>query len=100
MIKDVEHLEALLSEPTPLVVETLSRLDGDLIFLGVGGKMGPTLARMAKRADEQSGKRRRILGVSRFSNPSEREKLEKWGIETITCDLLEPDQLACLPDVP
>ncbi len=100
MIDDVEHLETLLSEPTALVVETLSRLDGDLIFLGVGGKMGPTLARMAKRADEQSGKRRRILGVSRFTNPSERKKLDAWGIETIACDLLEADQLACLPDVP
>jgi hypothetical protein len=100
MIKDVEHLETLLSEPTALVIETLSRLDGDMIFLGVGGKMGPTLARMAKRADEQSGKHRRIIGVSRFSNPAERAKLESWGIETIACDLLEADQLSRLPDVP
>ncbi len=100
MISDVEHLETLLSEPTPLVVETMARLDGDLIFLGVGGKMGPTLARMAKRADEQAGKRRRILGVSRFTNPAERGKLEGWGIETIAADLLEPEQLAGLPDVP
>jgi len=99
-IADVAHLEDLLSEPTPLSVETMARLDGDLIFLGVGGKMGPTLARMAKRADEQAGKQRRILGVSRFSQGGLRQQLESWGIETISADLLDADALATLPDVP
>ena len=97
-IRDVNHLEDLLSEPTPLAVETLTRLDGDIIFLGVGGKMGPTLARMAKRASDLAGKRRRIVGVSRFSNPADRQKLEAAGVECIACDLLDPDQLAKLPD--
>jgi nucleoside-diphosphate-sugar epimerase len=97
-IRDVAHLHELLSEPTPLAIETLSQLDGDLIFLGIGGKMGPTLARMAKRADEQAGKNRRVHGASRFGTPGQREQLQAWGIETHVCDLLDADQLARLPD--
>src|SRR5262245_28715573 len=98
-IEDVEQLEDLLSEPTAPAVETMSRLSGDLIFLGVGGKMGPTLARMARRADEAAGVKRRILGVSRFSDAGQRRRLESHGIETVSCDLLDPEQLAQLPDV-
>lgn len=49
-IRDVEELEALLSEPTESTVRSLGALEGDIVILGVGGKMGPTLARMAKRA--------------------------------------------------
>lgn len=99
-IEDISHLETLLSEPTPHAVETLARLDGDLMLLGVAGKMGPTLARMARRASDQAGRRRRILGVARFSDPRVEGHLQALGIETIRCDLLDPAQLACLPDVP
>src|SRR5438067_746162 len=67
-ITNIEQLENLLSEPTRGVVETLGRLDGDLIVLGVAGKMGPTLARMARRASDAAGVRRRIIGVARFTN--------------------------------
>jgi nucleoside-diphosphate-sugar epimerase len=99
-IRDVEHLEELLSEPTDAVVETMARLQGDIIVLGVGGKMGPTLARMARRASDQAGVRRRVLGVSRFSAGSElRDRLQVHGVETIACDLLDPAQLDRLPDV-
>jgi nucleoside-diphosphate-sugar epimerase len=98
-VESVEQLEELLSEPTDAVRRTLARLDGDLIFLGVGGKMGPTLARMARRADQDNGRRRRLLGVSRFSTPNERQRLEAHGVETIACDLLDPVQLEKLPDV-
>ena len=97
-IESVEQLEDLLSEPTDGVRQTLARLDGDLMFLGVGGKMGPTLARMARRADRDNGSRRRLLGVSRFSTPGERQRLEEHGIETLACDLLDLDQLEKLPD--
>src|SRR5436305_2986018 len=99
-VEDVEQLEDLLSEPTPLAVETMARLDGDLIFLGVGGKMGPTLARMARRADEQAGRKRRVLGASRFSTPGLRRQLEAQGVETVAVDLLDAGELAKLPDVP
>ena len=100
MIRDVEHLEDFLSEPTGAVVETMRRLDGDILVLGVGGKMGPSLARMAKRASSAAGVNRRVLGVSRFSSPNLPEQLKHWGIEPITCDLLDRAQLAKLPDAP
>jgi hypothetical protein len=99
-IVDVAQLENLLSEPTPLVLDTLASLDGDILILGVGGKMGPTLARMARRADEMGGKTRRIIGVSRFGTAGLRERLHAWDIETIVCDLLDQEQLARLPDAP
>jgi nucleoside-diphosphate-sugar epimerase len=99
-VRDVEHLEDLLSEPTDGVVEIVRRLQGDVIVLGVGGKMGPSLARMLKRAADEAGVRKRVIGVSRFSSPALPKQLESWGIETITCDLLDPEQLEKLPRVP
>jgi nucleoside-diphosphate-sugar epimerase len=81
-------------------VRAIGAIDGDIIILGVGGKMGPTLARMALRASRTAGVRRRVIGVSRFSNAAEETKLNCWGIETIRCDLLERRQLESLPDVP
>ncbi len=100
MIQDLTHLEDLLSQPTPGVIDTMRRLEGDLMVLGVGGKIGPSLTRMARRADEQAGIQRRIIGVARFSSPDVRDRLEGWGIETIASDLLDRDALAALPDVP
>jgi dTDP-4-dehydrorhamnose reductase len=99
-IDDIDHLETLLSEPTPHAIESLAKIDGDIILLGVAGKMGPTMARMVKRASDAAGCKRRVLGAARFSDPRIEALLQSWGIETIRCDLLESDQLARLPDVP
>jgi dTDP-4-dehydrorhamnose reductase len=99
-IDDIDHLETLLSEPTPHAIESLAKIDGDIILLGVAGKMGPTMARMVKRAFDAVGCKRRVLGAARFSDPRIEALLQSWGIETIRCDLLESDQLARLPDVP
>ena len=96
-IQDVTQLEELLSEPTEGVVRTLGSLEGDIVILGVAGKMGPTLARMAKRALETIGVKRRVIGVSRFSSPSLEDLLQAWGVETVRCDLLDPAALARLP---
>ncbi len=99
-IESEEHLEDLLSTPSEGAIETLGRLDGDILLLGVGGKMGPTLARMARRASEIAGIRRRILGVSRFGAGDLEQRLQQQGIETLRCDLLDPVQLEKLPDAP
>lgn len=99
-IADVEQLEELLSRPTPQAVAAMGRLQGDLIVLGVAGKIGPTLARMARRASDAAGVPRRVIGVARFSTPELRQRLDRQGIETIACDLLDPAQLAALPVVP
>ena len=95
-----EQLEQLLSEPTEAVVETLGSLRGDILLLGAGGKIGPSLARMARRASDRAGVTRRIIGVSRFSNPDEEAGLQVHGVETIRCDLLDEVAVAQLPDVP
>eukprot|EP01031_Cornospumella_fuschlensis_P013818 gene13818-16889_t len=94
------ELESQLSQPTPAVVEMMRRLEGDIIILGVAGKMGPSLARMAKRASDEAGTQRRIIGVSRFRTPESRVELEQHGVEAITCDLLDEAALNALPDAP
>jgi nucleoside-diphosphate-sugar epimerase len=96
-IQDIAQLEENLSEPTPGVVATLGRLEGDILVLGVGGKMGPTLARMAKRASEMASVKRRVIGVSRFSFSALEKKLQEWGIETVPCDLLDASAIGKLP---
>jgi len=97
-IVDVEELEDLLSAPPPEVVRQFAQLQGDILILGVGGKIGPSLACMAKRASERAGVSRRIYGVSRFASESTREHLEKSGIETIAGNLLDQSFLDQLPD--
>ena len=98
--QNVEELEEVLSRPTPAAIDAMRRIEGDVAFLGIGGKMGPTMARMAQRASQESGVQRRIYGVSRFSTPEIRARLESWGIQTIPCDLLDDSAVAKLPDVP
>ena len=89
----VDALEDRLSEPTPELSADLAKVDGDILVLGVSGKMGPTLARMAKRA--APGKR--IVGVARFSDRAARPALEAAGVETIACDLLDRSAIERLP---
>jgi len=90
---DEAHLEDFMTTPSAALQATLQAIPGDLMLLGVGGKMGPTLARLARRAAPD----RRIFGVARFSEAGLREKLETCGIECITADLLDRDALARLP---
>jgi hypothetical protein len=93
----VAELEERLSEPTQAVLDAFRELPGDVLVLGVGGKMGPTLARMARRS---TGPDRRVIGVSRFSSPETRSSLEAQGVETIAGDLLDPRFVDSLPDAP
>jgi nucleoside-diphosphate-sugar epimerase len=93
-IADLDALEELMSRPSPELAAALARAPGDLMILGVGGKMGPTLARMARRADPA----RRVIGVARFSEPGLRERLQGWGVECIEADLLSRDALQRLPE--
>jgi nucleoside-diphosphate-sugar epimerase len=99
-IRNVNHLEELLSEPSAAAVDAMRRVDGDILILGVAGKMGPTLARMARRAADAAGASRRVIGVSRFSSPAQQAVLEQHGVETIRCDLLDERSLEQLPDAP
>lgn len=93
-IADVDELEERLSRPDGDVVSDLARLDGDIMILGAGGKMGPTLARMAKRAAPE----RTVYAVARFSDPALEGALRAHGVETHRADLLDRSELARLPD--
>ena len=92
-VADVAALEELLAQPSAAVVADLARLEGDILILGAGGKMGPTLAWMARRAAQ--GKR--VVAVARFSELGLREALAQRDIETIACDLIDRDAVARLP---
>lgn len=92
-IADEAQLEELMSRAPQWLCDKLQSLDGDIIVLGVGGKVGPTLARMAKRAAPE----KTVYGVARFSDADVKARLESWGIETIACDLLDRDAVANLP---
>src|SRR4051794_39320255 len=92
-IADIAALDDLLCRPSQALIDDLGKVDGDIMILGVAGKMGPTLAGLAKAAVPD----RRILGVARFSDPSVKDWLEARGIETINCDLLEEAALRGLP---
>lgn len=82
-----------MSLPTQCVVDDLGSLDGDIIILGAAGKIGVTMARMAKRAAPD----KRVIAVSRFSEAGVEERLKAWGIETIRCDLLDRAAVDALP---
>jgi nucleoside-diphosphate-sugar epimerase len=91
--RDVDHLEDVMTAPSQALVADLARASGDLIILGVGGKIGPTLARLAKRAAPS----KRVIGVARFSEQGLRERLLGWGIECVEADLLDRKQVEALP---
>lgn len=99
MIKTESQLESYLSKPTDEVIAALAALEGDILILGVGGKMGPTLAKQAKRAIDAAGITKRVIGVSRFSTSGVQENLQAAGIETIAADLLSENSLQNLPNI-
>ena len=96
-IENEEQLDEMISRPGGEVIKMFSRLDGDIIFLGVGGKIGPSLALMARRACDKAGVGKRIIGVSLFENKGQQGWFEKKGITTIHGDLLDASFLASLP---
>jgi nucleoside-diphosphate-sugar epimerase len=103
-IETEAQLEDLLAEPSQADLECVSRLDGDVLIIGAGGKMGPSLARRIHRAMTRVGVRHRVLAASRFSSSNAgttaRASLEADGITTVACDLLDPAQIAALPRTP
>jgi hypothetical protein len=95
-----EQIDFFLARPTPGVMETLRRLPGDILIMGAGGKMGPTLCLMAQAALREIGSSSQVRAVSRFSDSQSRKALESTGIQTIGCDLLDRHEVEKLPDAP
>ncbi len=94
--RDVAHLEEVMTTPSAALTAEFGALAGDLMIMGVGGKIGPTLARLAKRAAPH----KRVIGVARFSEPGLRDELAAAGVECITADLLDRRQIEALPKSP
>ena len=94
------QLEEILSDPTDRDLECVSRLTGDVLILGAGGKMGPSLTRRVHRALTRIGHGGRVVAASRFSSAVIRASLDAEGIQTVSCDLLDPAQIAALPRCP
>jgi nucleoside-diphosphate-sugar epimerase len=94
----LEMLEDELSRPSEEDCAVMQSLAGDVMVLGAGGKMGPSLARRARRAADLAGTRTRVIAVSRFRSEDDRRRLIAWGVEAIPCDLLDRTQLGRLPD--
>ncbi|XID92172.1 NAD-dependent epimerase/dehydratase family protein [Paenibacillaceae bacterium WGS1546] len=97
-MRTIEQLEAKLAEPSPELVRDLAKITGDIVLLGVGGKMGPSLAKLAMNAIREGGLNKRVIGVSRFSDSEARRELEEAGVETIACELLDDEALRALPN--
>ena len=98
-ISSEPELDEILSRPTKDLVKMISGLDGDILFLGVAGKIGVSMAIMAKRAVDLSGKKKRVIGLSRFSQEYQKKLLEKQGIEIIQGDLIDPEFIKGLPKI-
>jgi nucleoside-diphosphate-sugar epimerase len=88
----------LLTRPSPALVEFISRVSSPLVVLGAGGKMGPTLCVLARRAADAAGHALEVIAVSRFSDPVSRRWLETAGVKVISADLLEREAMRSLPD--
>ncbi len=99
-VESESALDELLSRPSSGLVSQFKELEGDVLVLGAGGKMGPTLAQMAVRASALAGCPRRVIAVSRFSDAAARESCERSGVETRTCDLLDRTALSRLDEAP
>ena len=98
LIETETQLEDRLATPNQHDIALLQRLPGDILLLGAGGKMGPSLARRIKRATAAAGVNKRVLAVARFTDVVARAELDRVGIETIACDLLKREAVDRLPD--
>lgn len=94
----IDEIERNLTTPTPALVDEITRLDGDIMVLGVGGKVGPSVAIMAKRAIDEAGVDKKVFGVARFSDPTARESLQRAGVTAVQADLTDDLELDAIPD--
>jgi len=98
-MSDLTFKETYL-KPSQALIDDVGKIEGDIIILGAGGKIGPSIARLTKTALMLAGKTNRVIGVSRFSEAGLVESLNNDGIETIAMDILNDEQLQSLPEVP
>jgi nucleoside-diphosphate-sugar epimerase len=91
-------LEDVLTRPGARIIDFIRTVASPLLILGAGGKMGPTLARLARRAADAAGRRLEVVAVSRFNDTDARQRLEAGGVQTVSCDLFDAQAVARLPE--
>lgn len=96
---DLQSWEKRLLAPSAALIDDLKKIEGDILLLGVGGKMGPSMAKLAVEAIQTAGISKKVIGVSRFSETGLKQELEATGVETIAVDLLDDKALQQLPEV-
>lgn len=94
----IDEIERDLTTPTPALIDDIAELDGDIVVLGVGGKVGPSVAIMAQRAVREAGLDKVVYGVARFSDPAARTSLEHAGVTAVQADLTDDLELDAIPD--
>lgn len=99
-MKTIAELDEFMCRASKSLVNDIKKISGDIMVLGAGGKMGPTLCKLAVNAIKEAGISKNVLAVSRFSNEQHANDLENHGIKIIRADLLNESDLAALPDVP
>src|SRR5699024_10854942 len=97
-MQTIEELNEIMTKPSSRFIQDIKKSHGDIMILGIGGKMGPSMAKLAKRAIDAANINKRVIGVSRFSSGTLKEELESCGIETIAADLLNDEELKALPE--
>ncbi len=97
---DLKALEERYTRPSEALIADVKKIEGDIVLLGIGGKMGPSMGKLLVDALREAGMSNRVIGVSRFSNQQAKEELLAVGIEVIACDLLNDEELFNLPDAP
>lgn len=98
-MNELQKIESELYQPSKALLDDLKALDGDIIFLGAGGKMGPGMIKLASIALQEAGISKKLIAVSRFSDEAAKKELQDLGVEVIPADLLDEAQLQALPDV-
>ncbi|MCE7057697.1 epimerase [Algoriphagus sp. AGSA1] len=98
-MKNLRELENELTVPSEALIADMARIEGDIMLLGIGGKMGPSMGKLAVDAIKAAGLEKRVYGVSRFSDAGAMKSLQEAGVETISCDLLNDGELQKLPQV-
>lgn len=100
MNRNLIEFEDQILAPSKALIDDMKNLSGDIMILGIGGKMGPSMGKLAIRAIKEAGDNQKVIGVSRFSDNTVRQQLEELGIVTIACDLLNGKELQKLPQTP
>ena len=96
---DFEVLEKKWLSPSDALIADMKQIKGDILILGAGGKIGPSIAKLARQAIEHAGLEKRVIGVSRFSEEGLADELNAAGIETIAANMLNDAELQALPEV-